>query len=238
MPLTFTPRDGARAGAPFSVSPTQVILGGYTARSAAERQRHIDELEAIGIPPPPSAPAFWRVARHLLATETEIEVQGGRTSGECEYALIVAGGRTWVTVASDQTDRELERVSIPRSKQLCPKVLGTDVAALDELLPVWDEIELSSEVSADRANWVPYQRAKLAALLDPATLLRASGLGDSPPEGTILLSGTVAIVDGVTRFLPYFRAALEVPGRDQALRLAYGVEVLPEIVPQLVEQAG
>lgn len=238
MPLIFTPVDGARVGAPFSVSPTQVILGGYTARSAGERQRHIDELEAIGIAAPASAPAFWRVARHLLTTKTEIEVQGGRTSGECEYALIVAGGRIWVTVASDQTDRELERVSIPRSKQLCPKALGTDAVALDELLPVWDDIELSSDISSDGANWIPYQRAKLAALLDPATLLRASGLGDTPADGAILLSGTVAIVDGVTRFLPYFRAALDVPGRDLTLRLTYRVDVLPEIVPQLGEQAG
>jgi hypothetical protein len=207
-----------------------VILGGYSARDPEDRQRHIGELNAIGIEPPATVPAFWRVARHLVTTADEIEVQGTQTSGEAEFALIAAGRRTWVTVASDQTDRELERVSIPRSKQLCPKVLGTDVVPLADVRSVWDEIELSSDVSADGMTWIPYQRATLADLADPETLLRGSGLGDSPSDGTILLSGTVPLVDGVTRFLPHFRASLVVPNRGIALRIAYRVGVLPEMV--------
>jgi Protein of unknown function (DUF2848) len=235
MRLSFDVVAGSPGGGWIDVEPTQVILGGYSARSAMDRRRHIDELRVIGIEPPASVPAFWRVARHLLTTRDAIEVQGEQTSGEAEFALIATGGRTWVTVASDQTDRELERVSIPRSKQLCPKVLGAEVVPLDHVRPRWDEIELSSDVSADGAGWFPYQRATLAELVDPETLLRASGLGATPPDGTILLSGTVPLVDGVTRFLPHFRAALVVPGTDVALRLAYRVDVLAEIVPQLTE---
>ena len=230
MRATFDVVAGTEAGQQVGVELTQVILGGYSARDPEDRQRHIDELEAIGIDPPASVPAFWRVARHLVTTGDEIEVQGTQTSGEAEFALIAARRQIWVTVASDQTDRELERVSIPRSKQLCPKVLGTNVVQLADVRSVWDEIELSSDVSADGTTWIPYQRATLADLADPETLLRGSGLGDSPPDGTILLSGTVPIVDGETRFLPHFRASLVVPNRGIALRIAYRVGVLPEIV--------
>jgi hypothetical protein len=234
MRLTFDVVAGAEAVDHIDVELTQVILGGYGARDPEERQRHIDELRMIGIEPPASVPAFWRVARHLVTIGEEIEVQGEQTSGEAEFALIAAGGRTWVTVASDQTDRELERVSIPRSKQLCPKVLGADVVPLEEVRSAWDEIELSSDVSADGTTWIPYQRATLADLADPETLLSGSGLGDAP-DGMILLSGTVPLVDGVTRFLPHFRAALVVPDRKLALRIAYRVDVLPEIVAGLPE---
>jgi hypothetical protein len=229
MTLTFRVVAEESSEGRLEVTPRQVVLGGFTGRDAEARDRHIEELRAIGIEPPASFPAFWRVSRHLLTTDSAIEVQGDGTSGEAEFALIGAEGRTWVTIASDQTDREFERVSIPRSKQLCAKVLGTDVMPLDELREAWDDVELTSDVSADGVEWAPYQRAKLADLLDVDTLLAGAGLGDPLPDGTILLSGTVALVDGTTRFLPHFRAALVVPGADVHLRLAYRVDVLPEM---------
>jgi hypothetical protein len=238
MGLRFHVAAGAAPGGTIDVAPTQVILGGYSARLVEERRRHIDELRTIGIEPPASVPAFWRVAPYLLTTGDAIQVQGDRTSAEAEFALIGAGGRTWVTVASDQTDRELERISIPRSKQLCPKVLGTTVVLLDEVRAGWDDIELASDLSADGLTWSPYQRGRLADLLEPEALLRAAGLGAEAPDGTILLSGTIPLVDGETRFLPHFRAALLVPGTDVALRIAYRVDVLAEIAPELPGAVG
>jgi hypothetical protein len=74
--------------------------------------------------------------------------------------------------------------------------------------------------------------------MDVDTLLEASGLGSQPPDGAVLLSGTVALVDGVTRFLPHFRAALVLPREAVALRLAYRVDVLPEIVTDLPVPVG
>ena len=229
MALTLNVRSRGASDARIDVATTQVILGGFSARSADERNRHIEELRQLGIEPPEEVPAFWRVARHLVTTENVIEVQGERTSGEAEYALVVHGGRTYVTVASDQTDRELERTSIPRSKQLCPKVLGGSAIPLEELRAGWDEIQLTSDVSADGHEWLPYQRSRLGELLDPDSLIRASGHADGLPDGTILLSGTVPLVDGVTRYLPHFRASLAVPDGGPVLELTYRVEVLAKI---------
>jgi hypothetical protein len=227
--LVFNVRSRGASDSSIDVEVTQVILGGFSARSAEERDRHIEELRQLGIEPPAEIPAFWRVARHLLTTENAIEVQGDHTSGEAEYALIAHHGRTYVTVASDQTDRELERTSIPRSKQLCPKVLSATAIPLDEVRSRWDEITLTSDVSADGDDWLPYQRSRLAELLDPDTLVRASGHADGLPDGSILLSGTVPLVDGVTRYLPHFRASLTVPEGGPELGLNYRVDVLPEI---------
>lgn len=232
MSVTFTVRSATgEAVDQIAVEPRQMILGGFSARSAEERERHIAELREIGIEPVAKTPAFWHMATNLLTTGSEIEVQGEATSGEVEYALVAHAGRTYVTVASDQTDREFERTSIPRSKQLCAKVLGADVVPIEDVRARWDEIELTSEVSADGSDWRPYQRSTLDAMLDPDALIDAAGFADGLPDGTVFLSGTVPLVDGVTRYERHFRGALTVPDGGPTLRLAYRVDVMPEINP-------
>lgn len=229
MSIALTIRsEGSPADSPISFEPRQVILGGYSARSVTVRERHIAELREIGIEPPEHVPAFWHVSPWLVTTGPMIEVQGEHTSGEIEYALVASGGRTYVGLASDQTDRAFERYSIPRSKQLCPKVLSADVVPLDEVRDAWDGIVISSEVSTDGARWLPYQEAQLADLIDPDDLLRASGIG-TLSEGTVLLSGTVPLVDGVTRYDAHFRGAMRFPDRSAQLALAYRVDMLPDI---------
>lgn len=221
------------ASATLTVDPRRVILGGFSARAAEERERHIAELREIGIEPPARVPAFWHVSSWLLTTGSRIEVQGERTSGEIEYALIGHDGRTYVAAASDQTDREFERHSIPRSKQLCPKVISAAVVPLDEVLDDWDEIVIASEVSPDGVNWRPYQRSPLRTLMDPIALASMGCGAKDLPEGTVLLSGTIPLLDGVTRYDSHFRGTMTIPSRAD-LTLAYRVDVLPEIVTKEV----
>ncbi|HET8616895.1 MAG TPA: DUF2848 family protein [Actinomycetales bacterium] len=209
--------------------PTLVVLGGYAARDAAERQRHVDELADIGILPPEQVPAFWAVGTGLLTTGDRIEVQGERTSGEIEFALVVSQGRVFVAAASDQTDREFEVHSIPRSKQMCAKVLSRQVVALDDVVDSWDDLELRSDVRVASGPWRPYQRASVSALMHPRDLMAAAfGHGATPVDGTVLLSGTVSLIDGVTTYDDSFRGALALPSGGTELTLEYDVAVLPE----------
>lgn len=231
--LAVVSSDGSTA-AHIIMAPRRVILGGYTARSGAERERHIAELREIGIEPPERVPAFWHVSPWLITTASSIEVQGHRTSGEIEYALIAHEGRTYVAAASDQTDREFERSSIPRSKQLCPKVVSQTVVPLEDVIDRWDEIILASDVSADGRTWRPYQRSPLAAMLGPRELVRAACGSEVPADGTILLSGTIPLIDGTTRYESHFRGTLTTPEGGIELELGYRVDVLPEIVTKEV----
>ena len=57
------------------------------------RDRHIAELDAIGIAPPASTPIYYRVAARRLTTSDSIEVSGTETSGEVEFVLIGWQGR-------------------------------------------------------------------------------------------------------------------------------------------------
>lgn len=228
--LVRSTADGRTAT--IDVAPQRVILGGFSARSREDRQRHVDELRQIGVEPPVRMPIFWPVGANLLTTETEIQVQGAWTSGEVEYALLAHGGRTYVALASDQTDRQFEAHSIPRSKQLCAKVLSTDVLPIGELRTCWDEIIIASDVSVDGLDWRPYQRSTLAAMMDPDALVRSCFGKETTEEltdGTILLSGTVPLLDGETKYLPHFRARMEIPDSSVRLFLAYRVVALPEL---------
>jgi hypothetical protein len=227
--INLTVRSSTAERSTIRVHPRRVILGGYSARSAEVRERHITELREIGIEPPERVPAFWHVSPRLLTTGSPIDVQGERTSGEIEYALIAHEGRTYVAAASDQTDREFERHSIPRSKQLCSKVLSVDVVVLDHVIERWDEIVLTSEVSTDGTDWRSYQRSALSVMLDPRALVRACCGTDGLPDGTVLLSGTIPLLDGVTRYDAHFRGSMTIPGRETTLTLAYRVDVMPEI---------
>jgi hypothetical protein len=220
-------RGAALASLPFEVR--LVVLGGYAARDPQELERHMEELRQIGIDAPEQVPAFWSMGRHLVTTGRRIEVQGRDTSGEIEYALLFHQGRTYVAAASDHTDRKVETYSIPRSKQLCAKVLSRQVVPLEEVQHDWDSGALHSDVLDVDGAWLPYQRAGVDAMLSPDALVEACfGRGASVPEGTVLCSGTVSIVDGETRYAPAFRGGLRLPGNAGDLRLEYAVDVLPE----------
>lgn len=223
------------APAPLRFEVGELVLGGYTARDAEARDAHIDELRAIGIEPPEQVPAFWPVSPSLVSTRGRLAVQGSDTSGEVEFVLLFGTGETYVGVGSDQTDRALERYSIPRSKQVCGKVIGPAVVRLSEVREVWDEIVLTCEVRDADGSWRPYQRASLASVLPPEQLIAGCyGAGGSPP-GAVLMSGTVPLLDGVTRYARQYRCGMHVPGLHEEVAVAYAVDALPA---QRAEMAG
>src|SRR5579872_2964020 len=121
LTLTVQARDQT---APLSFPVHKLYLGGWAGRSRDDVQHHIDELVKLGIPAPTEVPILMPMPRHLVTTDTWIEVRDGVTSGEVEYVLLFDGARLWVTVGSDHTDRALERVDIAKSKQLYPNVIA------------------------------------------------------------------------------------------------------------------
>jgi hypothetical protein len=199
------------------------FAAGYTGRDRAAIDRHIRELEEHGVPPPPRVPFCFPVLPHLVSPGvTEIHVYGPTTSGEVEPVLIVLDGRPrFLAVGSDHTDRELEKVSIPLSKQLCQKVVSANAWAIDDLAS-WDDLELSSEV--DRA---PYQRALLGELL-PFDDLVATIPAERRTERMVLFCGTVPLMEGL-RMGQRFAGSLRNPSTGAALSIDYAVRVVEPI---------
>ena len=212
--------------APLGFGVRHVVCAGYTSRDRSDAERHIQELGSLGIARPKEVPIFFAVASYLATTDQVIEVQGPFTSGEAEVALLFGPDGPWVTVASDQTDRFVERHSVPAAKQLCPKVLAPTVWRLADVEGHWDELQLRAWVRSGRKRAL-YQEAKLGSLLALDTLL--SGLRrrvGRALDGVVMLSGTVPTLDGQLIYGDAYELELADPRLDRAIRTQYAVRVL------------
>jgi hypothetical protein len=223
LPLVVESAAG-RTPLPFTVR--HIVCAGYTSRDPGDAEQHIKELGSLGIARPKEVPVFFAVASYLATIAQVVEVQGPFTSGEAEFALILGPGGPWVTVASDQTDRFVERHSVLASKQLCPKVLAPTLWPLTEVAEHWDDLELRAWVRSGRKRRL-YQDAALKSLLATDTLLagvrRRVG---RVLNGVILLSGTVPTVDGQLVYGDAYELELADPRLGRTIRTQYSVRVL------------
>lgn len=203
----------------------QAVIAGWTGRDPVARDKHIAELEAIGIARPASTPIYYRVAARRLTTADSIEVSGGDSSGEVEFVLIGWQGRILVGLGSDHTDRKVETYGVTVSKQMCDKVVAPVLWDLDEVRGHWDQMILRSFAWIDGARML-YQEGTLDGMLPVAELIRR-GFGDKGlPNGCAMFGGTFAAKGGI-RSASRFEFELEDPVLKRSIRHAYDVIVLP-----------
>jgi hypothetical protein len=86
----------------------ELVIAGWTGRDVAALEKHIRELEAIGVKRPKTTPIFYRVAAALLTSDDTIEVLGDQSSGEAECVVYSFDSGLFVGVGSDHTDRKAE----------------------------------------------------------------------------------------------------------------------------------
>jgi hypothetical protein len=222
--LDFTVEaDGATK--PMAMRVEQAVVAGWTGRDPVARDKHIAELEAIGIARPASTPIFYRVSARRLTTATTIEVSGKDSSGEVEFVLFAAGGRTYVGTGSDHTDRKVESYSVTVSKQMCDKPVAPVLWALDEVMDHWDSMILRAFAWIGGAK-VLYQQGTLDAMLPPAELVRRGFSGERLPDGVAMFGGTFAAIGGI-RPASRFEFELEDLVRKRVIRHGYDVVELP-----------
>lgn len=203
------------------ISVAALTVAGWTGRDRAAVEHHIAELAALGVAPPSTVPLFYRVSAALLTQADRIEALGSETSGEAEPLLVRWGGRLWLGLGSDHTDRGLEARSVAHSKQVCAKPVAGALWALDPLRDRLDALRLRSWVD-EGGGWRDYQDGTLAAIRPLVDLEAACPLG----EGHAMLCGTLPALGGV-RPAPAFRMALEDPATGRVIEHAYRIEALP-----------
>ena len=197
------------------------IVAGWTGRDRQALEHHMAELEELGVARPSSAPIFYRVSASCLTTAAEIESTDA-SSGEVEAVLLQTGGRLWVGVGSDHTDREVESYSVAVSKQMCDKPIARQFWSYDEVAGHWDELILRSWIVEDGAE-VTYQEGTLAAMLPAEDLLTSS-----PPlsDGVLMFCGTLPAVGGI-RPARDFHFELRDPVLGRQIVAHYAVRSLP-----------
>lgn len=215
----------------LSLDLTCCIVAGWTGRDAAAVQNHIDELSAIGVPPPSSVPLYYRIGSMLLTQNQTIEVLGSHTSGEIEPLLIATEGRLYLGLASDHSDRALETHSVAHAKQICAKPVAIELWAFDEIKAHVAQIEMRSWIrEGDRDDWALYQDGSLASIRPLPELIADSGLINMADNGkdAALLCGTIPARGGV-RPAAGFKMALYDPMLDRTIEQTYTISVLPVI---------
>lgn len=210
-----------------SVAVRHVLNAGFTGRDTAAVQQHVDELAAIGVPAPAQTPTLYPLPAHLVTQDDHVDVQHGGTSGEAEWALVIGDDPDDVllTAASDHTDRELEAHGIGWSKATSPNVLGDLAWRLNDVAGELDGFTLSAWVShgSDRSL---IQQASPAGLLAPSYWLDRLRENDLLRVGTVLLGGTVPMVEGVDAYADAWRVELAAPDGRKSV-VAYTCRQLP-----------
>ena len=222
--LTFTV-DAQDTTTPLTLAIDQAVIAGWTGRDPVARDRHIAELEAIGIARPASTPIYYRVAARRLTTADSIEVSGSDSSGEVEFVLIGWQGRIFVGLGSDHTDRKVEAYGVTVSKQMCDKPIAPVLWELEDVIGHWDRMILRSFAWIDGSR-VLYQEGTLDGMLPVDELIRRGFGGAALPDGCAMFGGTFAAKGGI-RPASRFEFELEDPVLGRTIRHGYEVTELP-----------
>jgi Protein of unknown function (DUF2848) len=218
--LSLTLQDDG-ASRTCEVTIDHAVIAGWTGRDPAAVEKHIKELEALGVKRPATTPIFYRVAAARLTTADTIEAVGESSGGEVEFVLLQHAGRLWVGAGSDHTDREVEKYGVTVSKQMCDKPIGRQFWAYDDVASHWDKLMLRAHV-IEGGRRALYQEGAVTAMLDPQALIARHGLAD----GTLMFCGTLAAHGGV-RATPEFAFELDDPVRGRKINHSYRVRTLP-----------
>ncbi|MFI7640710.1 DUF2848 domain-containing protein [Nonomuraea sp. NPDC049400] len=222
--LTFTLSDGSDQ----AVDVVRLFNAGYAGRSQADVAAHVAELAELGVPAPKVIPALYPVAPYLAQQTGEVSVQHGRTSGEAEWALVVADdGELLLTVACDHTDRELEAYGVAWSKNAAPDVLASRAWRLSDVQERIDDLTLRAWVTHG-AEEAEIQNGTLAELLPPAYWIDVLRERGELLPGTVLISGTIPMAKDVDQFAAGWRVELGDPATGDTIELAYRVTRMPE----------
>jgi hypothetical protein len=214
--LTFTVIDTRSAATPLTLAVDQAVLA---------RDKHIAELQAIGIARPATTPIYYRVSARRLTLADSIEVCGNDSSGEVEFVLIGWQGRTFVGLGSDHTDRKVESYSVTVSKQMCDKPIASVLWELEDVIGHWDRMILRSfAVTAGKREL--YQEGTLDAMLSVEELIKRGFEGGRLPDGCVMFGGTFAAKGGI-RPADRFEYELEDPVLKRSIRHAYDVITMP-----------
>jgi hypothetical protein len=207
-----------------AVEVTSLVIAGWAGCDEAAVRHHIEELAAIGVPPPSSVPVYYRAAAANLTQAPKLEVLGPDSSGEIEPILLSLADGLWLGIGSDHTDRKAEAAGIALSKQLCGKPVGTTLWRFEEVEAHWDTLEMRATATIDGEETL-YQQGRLAALRHPRDLMAR---GPALPPGSLMFCGTLGAIGGI-RSSSRFAMELHDPVLGRTLRHEYGIHVLPVV---------
>lgn len=205
------------------ITITKAYCIGYTGRNKEKTLEHIKELAEIGVPEPAEIPSLYPVSVSTLNQGGAIEVIGDLTSGEAEIVLIFGDSpeENFLSVGSDHTDRGLETVDINKSKQVCDKPIAEEAWKIEDVIPHWDELELSSEVYIND-SWEAYQQNPISSIISLDEIKSYLTRKNVPLSNSVIFSGTVPLQDGF-KYGTRFKLSIKDKVRGKSISTEYAI---------------
>ncbi len=227
--VTIESADGTRRDTQF-VTERMYNLGSAT-RDPETAVAHQQEVAKSGIHIAFDVPAprIYPIALHALTADDELFVQTDKTSGEVEIVLHIAD-QLYVGVGSDHTDRALETVSIPGSKQACANHVAPVFWPYDEMRDSWDSCVMRSWVDGRL-----YQDVGVNAFIRPEDIIALvrERVSNVPERDFTVFCGTIVSVDKALGYGAEWRYEMEAPETGRRVGASYQVvDILSEVKPE------
>lgn len=224
MTLAMTVSSAAGKEA-LEITIDTLVIAGWAGRDKQAMEHHIQELEALGVARPKQTPTYYRVSASRLTTADTIEASGEASSGEIEPVVLASGGRLYVGIGSDHTDREVETVGVTISKQICEKPVSSDIWPFEEVSGHWDRLILRSYIVEDGERKL-YQEGSVSGLLHPSDTMAKFTGGARLKDGSALFCGTLPAIGGI-RTSERFEGEIEDPVLGRSITFRYAIKPLP-----------
>lgn len=209
----------------ISADIKNLMVVGFSGKDVEKTMEHIHELEKEGVKCPSEVPVPYQCDPQIVTRKEIIDVIGPKTSGEAEYLILCHEGKFYIGIGSDHTDREMEAVSIHKSKQVCLKPCSMEFWDYEEVKDHLPQLRLISTQVVDGKE-IDYQNGVAGDLL-PFDVIIEKVQKEVPLEDCLIYTGTVPLLNGF-RFGEQFSARLVDDQLGRELSLTYKIHVIDE----------
>lgn len=209
----------------ISADIKNLMVVGFSGKDVEKTMEHIHELEKEGVKCPSEVPVPYQCDPQIVTRKEVIDVIGPKTSGEAEYLILCHEGKFYIGIGSDHTDREMEAVSIHKSKQVCLKPCSMEFWDYEEVKDHLPQLRLISTQVVDGKE-IDYQNGVAGDLL-PFDVIIEKVQKEVPLEDCLIYTGTVPLLNGF-RFGEQFSARLVDDQLGRELSLTYKIHVIDE----------
>lgn len=209
----------------ISADIKNLMVVGFSGKDVEKTMEHIHELEKEGVKCPSEVPVPYQCDPQIVTRKEIIDVIGPKTSGEAEYLILCHEGKFYIGIGSDHTDREMEAVSIHKSKQVCLKPCSVEFWDYEEVKDHLPQLRLISTQVVDGKE-IDYQNGVAGDLL-PFDVIIEKVQKEVQLEDCLIYTGTVPLLNGF-RFGEQFSARLVDDQLGRELSLTYKIHVIDE----------